>query len=290
MVERITAQADRVALLPRPGMRADLRELLGHETDDGRSTVIPEGVHAATVRDAAAAVAAAAIPAALGAAVAGLADALDALPAWRRSLPLVVTVGRLHPMKGIDRIVAGWVGDAGAARRTRTSSIVGGDLDAPSPDELDVLATIEEILAGDRSGRRAKASCCSATAPTTRSPASWPRRRRRRSGRRAADLRRRRPQGGVRAGHRRGPGRRAARRRAGRRRAGDLRRRRRHRRPRRHDVGARPGRRHAPGARPVRACRAGPRAAAAGVLADLTIERMAERLVDLYRSVVRVPS
>ena len=32
MVERITATADRVALLPRPGMRADLEELLGHDT------------------------------------------------------------------------------------------------------------------------------------------------------------------------------------------------------------------------------------------------------------------
>jgi glycosyltransferase involved in cell wall biosynthesis len=144
MVERIAAQADRVALLPRPGMRADLRELLGHDTDDGRSTVIPEGVHAATVREAATAVAATGSPRRLGAAVAGLADAIHALPAWRRSLPLAVTVGRLHPMKGIDRIVEAWVGDA-RLRDGTNLVIVGGDVAAPSPDELDVLATIEQI-------------------------------------------------------------------------------------------------------------------------------------------------
>jgi glycosyltransferase involved in cell wall biosynthesis len=151
MVERITAQADRIALLPRPGMRADLRDLLGHDTEDGRSTVIPEGVHAATVRAAAAAVAGAGSPRRLGAAVAGLADALDALPAWRRGLPLVVTVGRLHPMKGFDRIVRAWVGDAGL-RDTTNLVVVGGDVEAPSPDELDVLATIEGILTASGAG------------------------------------------------------------------------------------------------------------------------------------------
>ena len=150
MVERITATADRVALLPRPGMRADLHELLGHETADGRSTVIPEGVHAATAREAARAVTTARDPRRLGAAVAGLADALDQLPAHRRALPLVVTVGRLHPMKGIDRIVRAWDGDPRLRDRTNLV-IVGGDVDAPSPDELDVLATIEEVLRrGDR--------------------------------------------------------------------------------------------------------------------------------------------
>ncbi|MET0461174.1 MAG: glycosyltransferase [Ilumatobacteraceae bacterium] len=151
MVERITAQADRIALLPRPGMRDDLHDLLGHDTEDGRSTVIPEGVHAATVRDAAAAVAAARSPRPLGAAVTGLAAALDELPASRRGLSLAVTVGRLHPSKGIDRIVQAWVGDD--ELRTGTNLvIVGGDVEAPTPDELDVLATIEGILAGAAPG------------------------------------------------------------------------------------------------------------------------------------------
>jgi len=107
-------------------------------------------VHAATAREAARAVTTARDPRRLGAAVAGLADALDQLPAHRRALPLVVTVGRLHPMKGIDRIVRAWDGDPRLRDRTNLV-IVGGDVDAPSPDELDVLATIEEVLRrGDR--------------------------------------------------------------------------------------------------------------------------------------------
>ena len=52
MVEQLTVQADRVALLPRVGMRDEFVELLGFDLAEHshRSAVIPEGVHAGTVR------------------------------------------------------------------------------------------------------------------------------------------------------------------------------------------------------------------------------------------------
>ncbi|MBA3604986.1 MAG: sucrose synthase (sucrose-UDP glucosyltransferase), partial [Acidimicrobiia bacterium] len=109
MVERLTSQADRIALLPRPAVRKDLRELLGHDIDDtpDRSAVIPEGVHARRVRAPARAVA----EAARGSAPPGLdrlVDAVRRLPPGRHGLPLIVTIGRLHPAKGIDRVAAAW--------------------------------------------------------------------------------------------------------------------------------------------------------------------------------------
>lgn len=148
MVERLTAHADRLALLPRRDMADDLRDLLGHDLDDdGRSVVIPEGVHAGTVIDAARAVGAARPPV-LPSGFAELVAALAALPATRRDMPLIVTVGRLHPAKGIDRVVRAWATHPSLHERANLV-VVGGDLDTPSPDELDVLTTIDDVVGVD---------------------------------------------------------------------------------------------------------------------------------------------
>ena len=109
-----------------------------------RPRVIAEGVHAATVRHAAATSGA-------GTAVGELRDRLAALPERRRGLPLVLTAGRLHPGKGMDRIARAWAGDA-ALRAGTNLVVVGGDLEQPSPDELDVLLAIEDAVQGDTDG------------------------------------------------------------------------------------------------------------------------------------------
>lgn len=151
MVERLTDQAAALALLPRRDGRRRLEQYFGRRLDEATSAVIPEGVHAATVSEASAAVSHAPTPRALGDVVADLADRLDALPLERRRLPLLITVGRLHPVKGMGRIVEAWSSDP-VLRSSANVVIVGGNLAAPSPDELDVLAVIDEIVGDDRDG------------------------------------------------------------------------------------------------------------------------------------------
>ena len=148
MVERLLDQAERIAVLPRDDVEGDLRDLLGFDLDANRwrAVVVPEGVHAATVRRADRDVRAATAEQ-LPAGVDRLATELTALPVGRRSLPLIVSVGRLHPSKGMGRLVEAWVSTP-ALRSATNLVIVGGSLSTPSPDELDVLSSIDDLVNG----------------------------------------------------------------------------------------------------------------------------------------------
>jgi glycosyltransferase involved in cell wall biosynthesis len=69
---------------------------------------------------------------------------LEGLPPERRDLPLAVTVGRLHPVKGMATLVEAWLG---AELNSRCNLlVVGGDLDQPSPDERRQLALIDAMV------------------------------------------------------------------------------------------------------------------------------------------------
>jgi glycosyltransferase involved in cell wall biosynthesis len=68
-----------------------------------------------------------------------------ALPSERHGLPLVVTVGRLNPIKGMARVVADWAGDPLLSSSTNLV-VVGGDLRRPSPGEQAVLDEIDAVL------------------------------------------------------------------------------------------------------------------------------------------------
>lgn len=63
----------------------------------------------------------------------------------RRGLPLVVSVGRLHPVKGMDRVVAAWSAQP-HLHDTCNLVIVGGDLADPSGIEASVLAAIDHLV------------------------------------------------------------------------------------------------------------------------------------------------
>lgn len=142
LVERVARQADRLVLLPRPTLRTELRELVGVDDafDRDRATDVPEGVDIAAADRARIA-----LQAEGQAAV--VANVLSTIPPERRSLPWLLTVGRLHPSKGAHRLVAAVAGDAMLAGEVNVV-IVGGNLVRPNADEQ---STIERIRGAARS-------------------------------------------------------------------------------------------------------------------------------------------
>lgn len=144
LVQRLAENSAHIVLFPRPQLQHDMRELLGLDVagEPSRFTVVPEGVD---LRVSAAATAELARPGSPGPALGELDALVAALPEHRRRLPLAVSVGRLHRVKGMATLVEAWAGDADLAERCNLL-IVGGDLADPSPDEREQLDLIAELL------------------------------------------------------------------------------------------------------------------------------------------------
>jgi len=140
LVERLATEADHIVLLPRPTIERELIELVGVDPVDlaHRSTVIAEGVEVRAIDTAT-----------RHRAQHGRSDMaqqiIRSLPVERQALPWLLTVGRLHPSKGPQRIVEAVAGDPTLSQLVNIV-IVGGDLDHPAADEQ---STIERVrLAG----------------------------------------------------------------------------------------------------------------------------------------------
>lgn len=146
MVERLTAQADHLTLLPRPTLERELTELVGIDPGDlaERSTVVPEGVDVGEVERAR-------LRCAAGTVMPAVRRVLQSLPEHRRGLPWAITVGRLHPTKGPQRIVEAVTGQASLAAAVNVV-IVGGDLSHPSPDEQSTIELIRRAASGAPAG------------------------------------------------------------------------------------------------------------------------------------------
>ncbi|MCJ8505730.1 glycosyltransferase [Kocuria flava] len=141
----LAAGAARLVLLPRPDLARNARELLGlGPADTARSTTVPEGIDLAVL-----AAADETAAAGTGPELAALDAVLGTLPPQRRGLPLLVTVGRLHRVKGSAALVEAWAGDEHLRARCNLL-LVGGDLADPSADEREQLARIDAVLPRDR--------------------------------------------------------------------------------------------------------------------------------------------
>jgi len=141
LVDWMLREADALAVLPRPGIERELRELLGPSFDAvGRDRLwaIPEGIaiDAAARRPL--------VPA--GLAVGSLGEAIRALPERRRGLPLLLTIARLNRVKGIPQLVEAWAGDPELLDGFNLV-VVGGDLEHPTPEERSVLDEIDAVCA-----------------------------------------------------------------------------------------------------------------------------------------------
>ncbi|WP_286329681.1 glycosyltransferase [Agromyces marinus] len=151
LVQRLAADAAHTVLFPRPRLAEDLRRLVGIDlgAHPERHTVVPEGVDLDTIDRSVAEAIAHARGAPASPALAELGDLVERLAPDRRGLPLLVSIGRLHRVKGMAALVEAWAGGPLAERANLL--LIGGDLASPSPDELEQLDRIDELIpAGER--------------------------------------------------------------------------------------------------------------------------------------------
>ncbi len=144
LLRHLAARADHLVLFPRPALSGDLETLLGVDLTDPtvRATVVAEGVDLDTGERAAG-------PADL----ADLDGVLARLPAERRHLPLALTVGRLHRVKGMATLASSWASDP-ELQGACNLLVVGGDLDDPTDDEAAELAGIDAAVPSADAARR----------------------------------------------------------------------------------------------------------------------------------------
>ena len=146
LVQSLAANAAHTVLFPRPRLEDDMRRLVGIDltAHAERHTIVPEGVDLATIDRAIAEASAHAQGGEPGAALSELRDLVGSLPPERRDLPLIVSVGRLHRVKGMATLVEAWAREP-LARRANLL-VIGGDVDRPSLDEREQLDLIEAIV------------------------------------------------------------------------------------------------------------------------------------------------
>jgi glycosyltransferase involved in cell wall biosynthesis len=143
LIERVAREADQLALFPRSKPITFLDNLGGDSRDVRQNiAVVAEGIDISLLDRASAALAAPVGDPRPGDVLDELASRLD--PS-RRHLPLVISVGRLNPVKGMDRVVAAWAADP-QLHDACNLVIVGGDLDTPSVIEAGVLDTIDRLV------------------------------------------------------------------------------------------------------------------------------------------------
>ena len=153
LVQRLAANAAHTVLFPRPRLEEDMRRLVGIDltAHAERHTIVPEGVDLATIDRAIAEASAHAQGGEPGPALARAArPGRDRSPPERRDLPLIVSVGRLHRVKGMATLVEAWAREP-LARRANLL-VIGGDVDRPSLDEREQLDLIERHRARGRAG------------------------------------------------------------------------------------------------------------------------------------------
>ncbi|WP_122262970.1 glycosyltransferase family 4 protein [Ornithinimicrobium cerasi] len=148
LLRALREQAEALVVFPRPDLERDLSALL-HIGPQEPVHVIPEGVDVRALDEADRQVAlamAGGTPAPdVAAALAELDTLLGTLPPGRRGLPVVLSVGRLHPVKGMATLARAWDEHPDLADRC-TLLVVGGDLDRPTTDEADQLALLDEVV------------------------------------------------------------------------------------------------------------------------------------------------
>ncbi len=146
LVQRLATNSVHTVFFPRPNLHHDIIELVGIDIakEPRRHTVVPEGIDLRVIDRAVLEAQSLACGKPASAALLELQDLLNDLPAERRGLPLLTSVGRFHRVKGMATIVEAW---AGSDLRHRTNLLlIGGNLQNPSADEREQLDLIAAIV------------------------------------------------------------------------------------------------------------------------------------------------
>jgi glycosyltransferase involved in cell wall biosynthesis len=146
LVQRLAANAAHTVLFPRPHLEDDMRRLVGIDltAHAERHTIVPEGVDVATIDSAIGEASAHARGDEPGPALRELRALVESLAPERRGLPLIVSVGRLHRVKGIATLVEAWSREP--LSRRANLLVIGGDLDRPSLEERGQLDLIDAVV------------------------------------------------------------------------------------------------------------------------------------------------
>ncbi len=146
LVQQLAANAAHTVLFPRPQLRRDMKELVGIDitAHPERHTIVPEGIDLNVVDRAVAEAADHAAGQPPTAPLAELRALLEQLPESRRSLPLLVSVGRFHRVKGMAAIVEAWA--RGPLKQRANLLLIGGDLAHPSADEQEQLDLMNGLV------------------------------------------------------------------------------------------------------------------------------------------------
>jgi len=146
LVQRLAADAAHTVLFPRPNLETDMRELVGIDitAHPERHSIVPEGIDLAVVDRAVGEAADHAAGAPATPPLESLRELLAGLPDERRGLPLLISVGRFHRIKGMATVAAAWAN--GPLRERANLLLVGGDLENPSPDEREQLERIDRTV------------------------------------------------------------------------------------------------------------------------------------------------
>jgi glycosyltransferase involved in cell wall biosynthesis len=156
LLRQMAAHAAHLVLFPRPDIAGDMGDLCGLDltAEASRASVVSEGIDlaplATTDREVRGPDRAST---ATRQALADLDALLGTLPPDRRDLPLAVSVGRLHRVKGMAALVEAWDLDPLLSSRCNLM-LVGGDLEDPNDDEAAELARIDGIVPRDEGQRR----------------------------------------------------------------------------------------------------------------------------------------
>lgn len=148
LVERLAERANRLVLFPR-AKPSDLLDVLGIDSrrNGQRVAVVSEGIDVNLIRRAQANYSC--DESQDDKCTQGQADILvqlaDQIPKGRRNLPLLLSIGRFNPVKGMERVAAAWASDPVLQARYNLV-IVGGDLVNPSQTERGVLDAIDQAV------------------------------------------------------------------------------------------------------------------------------------------------
>ena len=149
LVEGLASEAHGLALFPRPGQSRALARLVGFDTEStvatGRALSVPEGIDHEVHLRARLRVTAAVEEGRPDRLVERVWRKVARLPMKRQGLPLLTAVGRLHPVKGIPRLVQAWAGEPRLRNRFNLA-LAGGNLIRPNANESRVLTDLSAIL------------------------------------------------------------------------------------------------------------------------------------------------